>query len=85
MRDGFSILIPAEDSVGVFWENINLSYIAAPPQKNLWTRLILNLLVKPNEGTTSVNYTTGREFVLESIHFRRTFPRIFQAICELDP
>ena len=47
--------------------------------------LIINLSAQPDEVTTSVNDTTYREVVLESMQFGRAFPRIFQAVWEADP
>ena len=47
-------------------------------------RLILNLSAQPDEVTPSVNDTTVREVVPDSIQFKRIFPHILQEIWEAD-
>ena len=44
IKDGFSILLPAEDAVWLFGENLKLSLIAVVPRANCRLNLILNLL-----------------------------------------
>ena len=69
-----------------FWgDNLKLSCIATVPKEHHRPRLILNLLLQPNEGMTSINDTIDREFAPESMQFGRAFPRILQAIWEIDP
>ena len=85
IKDGFSILLSAEDDVRLFGEKLKLFRIAAVPQAQRRLRLILNLLVPPNKETPSVNDTTDREISLDSMQFGRAFPRILQAIWEADP
>ena len=43
------------------------------------------MLAQPDKETPSVNNTTDREIAPESMQFGRDFPRILQAIWELDP
>ena len=80
VRDGFSILFPAEEAVKLFRDNLKLFHITAVPQEHQRPRLILNLWAQPYEGTTSVNDTTDREVALELMQFGSAFPRILQAI-----
>ena len=61
VRYGFSILLPVADAVGLFGDNLKLSWIAAIPQEHQRTWLILNFSAQPDEGTSSVNETTVRE------------------------
>ena len=82
---GFSILLPAADAVRMFGAKLKLSCIAAVSQAHLRPRLILNLLVKQDEGTPSFNQTTEREVALESMLFGRASPCILQSIWEVDP
>ena len=77
--------MPAADAVGLFGDNLKLSWIAAVPQEYRQPRLILNLSAKSDEVMSSVNETTVRESAPESIKFGRIFPRILQAIWEADP
>ena len=84
MQDGFSILFPETDTVRLFREKLKLSQITAVPQEHRRLQIILTLLEKINEGTTSVNETTVRESALESMQFGSASPRILQAIWEAD-
>ena len=61
MWGGFIIVLPAEDVVQVFGDNLKISLIAAVTQAHQQMCLILNMLENPNEGTLSVNKTTDRE------------------------
>ena len=82
---GFSILLPTENVVRVFGENIKLSRIAAVPQDHLQPWLVFNISSQPDKVTPSVNGTTDMDTTPESMHFGRAFPRILQAIWEADP
>ena len=82
---GLSILLPEAGMVRAFRNKLNMSHIAAVPQEHLRTRLIINLSENSYKGIPSVNKTTGREVALDSIKFKRAFPRIFQAILKADP
>ena len=84
IKYGFSILLLAADVVQVFGERLKMSRIAAVPQAHLRLRLILNLSAQPDSDTPSVNDTTDREVVPESLQFGRAFPRILQAVWEED-
>ena len=44
IKDGFSILLPAADSIQLFGERLKLSHITAVPQAHCRPCLILNLL-----------------------------------------
>ena len=61
VKDGFSILLSEVDTVRLFGDNLNLSRIAEVPQDQRRLHFILNLLVQPNEGTSSANENTDRE------------------------
>ena len=50
VRDGFSILLPAADTVRVFGDKLKISCIAAVPQEHQRLRLIINLSAQPCEG-----------------------------------
>ena len=80
LQDGFSLLLPAADTVQILGESINISRIAMVPQANHQPHLILNLSEKSDKGTPSVNETAEREVAPESMHIGRDFPRILQAI-----
>ena len=67
IKDGFSILLPAADAIQLFGERLKLSRIAAAPQAHRRLRLILNLSAQPDSDTPSVNETTNREAVPESL------------------
>ena len=64
---GFSTLLPTEDEVHMFGENLKLSYIVAVPQVQHQPRLIRNFSAKPDGGMPSVNGTTDRELAPESM------------------
>ena len=85
MQDGFSILLPEEDVVRMFRENLKLSCIVAVPQVQHQTRLILNLSGKLDEGTPGVNDITDREVAPELMLFGRAFRHVLQVIWEADP
>ena len=85
IKDGFSILLPAEDAMRLFGEKLKLSCIAAVPQAHRCPRLILNLSAQPDSNTLSVNETTDREAAPELLQFGRAFPRILQVVWEADP
>ena len=85
VRDGFSILSPAADAVRLFGDNLKLFYIEAVPQEHRRPRLILNLSVQPDEGTSSANETTVKESAPRYMKFGRAFPRILQEIWKVDP
>ena len=80
IKDGFSILLLTADNMRLFGEKLKLSRIAAVPQAHHRPRLILNLSAQPDSNTLSVNETTNREAVPESLQFGRAFPRILQAV-----
>ena len=84
IQDGFSILLPAADTVRMFGENIKLSCIALVPQTHRRPRLILNMLEKLYKDTPSVNDTKYREVSPESVQFGRAFHLILQEIYESD-
>ena len=69
----------------LFGERLKLSCISAVSQAYRRLRLILNLSTQPDSDTLSVNETTNREAVPESLHFGRAFPCILQAVWEADP
>ena len=48
IKDGFSILLPAADTMRLFGKRLELSRIAALPQAHCRPRLILNLLAQPD-------------------------------------
>ena len=54
------------------------------PQAHLCLRLILNLSAQPDSNTLSVNETTNREAVPESLQFGRASPHILQVVWEAD-
>ena len=85
IKDGFSILLLAEDAIQLFGERLKLSHIAAVPQAHCCPRLILNLLAQPESDTPSVNDITNREAALQSLQFGRAFPCILQALWEAEP
>ena len=58
VRDGFSILLSAEDDVRLFGKKLKLSCIAAFPQAKRRPRLILNFSAQPDKETHIVNDTT---------------------------
>ena len=76
VQDGFSILLPVAYMVRLFGDNPKLSRIMTVPPEHLRPCLILNMSSQPDEGTSSVNGTTDREFAPESIQFGRNFSRI---------
>ena len=69
----------------LFGKRLELSRIAAVPQAHCRPRLILNLLVKSDSYTPSVNETTDMEAALELLQFGRAFPHILQAVWGADP
>ena len=69
----------------LFGEKLKLYHIAAVPQAERWTRLILNLSAPLDKETHSVNGATDRKISQESMQFGRALPRILQAIWEVDP
>ena len=77
---GFSILLPVNDAVRVFGDQLKLSCVVAVPQSYRQWRLILNMLANTDEGTLSVRDTAYRWVTLESMHIFRAFPRILKAI-----
>ena len=85
IKDGFIILFLAADTVWLFGEKLNLSHIAVVPQAHRRPRLILSMSEKTDVGKASVNKTTDRETIPESLRFGRDFPRILQAVWEADP
>ena len=85
IKDGFSILLPAVDAMLLFEKSLKLSHIAAVPQAHYRPCLVLNLSAQPDSNTLSVNETIDREAASESLQFGRAFPRILQAIWEVDP
>ena len=74
-----------KDTVRLFWENLKLSWIAAVPQEHQRPQIILNFSAQPDNRAPSVNETTVREIAPESMKFVHAFPRILQAIWEVDP
>ena len=85
MKDGFSILLLVADAIRLFGEKLKLSLIVAVHQIHCRLRLILNLSSQPYANTPSVNKLTNREAAPESLQFRRSFPRILQAVLEAEP
>ena len=86
LQGGFSVLLPAAYVVWMFREKLKLSRIMGVPQVQRQPCLILlNLSVKPDEGTPSGNDTTDREVAPNSIQFGRAFSCILQAMWEVDP
>ena len=79
-KDGFSILLPVAGVVQMFGNKLKLFCIMVVPQVNHHPRLILNLSEKLDVSTPSVNGTTNREAALESLQFRRAFPRILKVV-----
>ena len=71
--------------VWIFEERLNLSRIAAVPQAQRQTCLILNLLAQPDKVTPSVDNPKDRKIALESMQFGQAFPRILQVIWEAYP
>ena len=84
-KDGFRSLLSEADAVRMCGEKLKLSRIAAVPQAHFRPRLILNLSEKPDVGMPSVNDTTNRETVLESLQFGRSSSRILQEVWEAYP
>ena len=80
MRHGFSILLPEVDTVWVFGYLLNLSYISAVLEEYRCLHLILDMSLKPNEGTSSVNNTKDREVTLEAIQSGCYFPLLYAAV-----
>ena len=60
-------------AVQMFRDKIKLSHITSASQAHCRPLLVLNQSEKPNEGTLSVNNTTGREVSLESMQFGHVF------------
>ena len=85
IKDGFSILLPVADAMQLFGERLKLSCIAAVLQAHRHPCLTLNLSAQPESDTLSVNETTNREAVPESLYFGWDFPCILQAVWEADP
>ena len=67
IKYGFSILLLVVDAIRLFGERLKLSCIAVAPQAHRRLHLILNLSAQPDSDTPSVNETTDREAVLESL------------------
>ena len=84
IEDGFSILLPAADAIGLLGERLKLSHIGEVKQAHRRLRLILNLSAQPDSDTPSVNETTNREAAPESLQFGWAFLCILQAIWEAD-
>ena len=82
IKYGFSIFLPAADAVRLFGEKLKLSHSVSVLQAHCRPRLILNMLEKPDVGTPSVNYTTGREVVPEWLQFGMASPCILQTVWE---
>ena len=80
IKDGFRILLPAADTVRIFGNKLNLSYIAEVPQSDRRPRLILNLSGKLDVGMPSSNDTSNKEVAPELLQFGRSFPCILQAV-----
>ena len=57
----------------------------AVPQSHCRLRLILDLSAQPDSDTPSVNETTYREALPESLQFGWAFPCILQVVWEADP
>ena len=85
IKDGFSILLPAEYAIRLCGERLKLYRMAAVPQAHRCPRLILNLFAQPDSDTPSVNETTNREAAPESLQFGWAFPCILRAVWEADP
>ena len=84
IKDIFSILLPATDTVRLFGEMLKLSRIVAVPQAHFCPCLTLNLLEKPEKGMLSVNNTTGMEAAPKSLKFERDLLHILQEVWEVD-
>ena len=69
VQDGFIILLPVEDAVQIFGENLKLSCITTLPHTRHQPCLILNLLEKPDEGIPGINSTNDTEITLWSMQF----------------
>ena len=69
VQDGFRILLPEAGAARVFGDKLKPSCITAVPQDHHRPRLVLNLLENPDDGTPSVNDTTGREVIPGSMKF----------------
>ena len=68
----------------MFREKLNLSRITESPRR-ITDRTSSLTIRKSHEGTPSVNNTTDMKIAMESMQFGQAFPRIFQAISEVDP
>ena len=84
LQYGLSILLPVAEVVRLFGGKLKLSRIAAVSQEHRKLRLILNLTAQPDKGKPSVNETTAREIVQETVQFVRAIQRTLQVICEAD-
>ena len=85
IKDGFIILLPSADAIRPFGERLKISRITAVPQTHRHPQLILNLSVHPDSDTPSVNETTNRKAMLESLQLSRAFPCVLQAVWGADP
>ena len=84
IKDGFSILIPASDTIILFGEKLKLSCIATVTQAHRCPRLILNLSDQLDANTPGVNNSTDRKVAPDSLQFGRAFPHILQEVWDTD-
>ena len=70
VQDSFRIFLPVADAVRIFGEILRLYRIAALPQEQRQSHLILNLLAQPDKGTPSVDGAIDRYISPELMKFR---------------